>query len=164
MSQNNAVAEVFIRHARHRLMKDYYPKMVQCIDVLNEEDIWWRPNEISNSAGNLLLHLCGNMRQWIIHGIGKEKDVRERPEEFAEKGPIPKKELMNKLDETLLEVEQVLKNFDTSSILEPRTVQGYEENCLSVIFHVVEHFAQHLGQIIYITKMRQNVDLKFFNL
>ncbi|HQO34055.1 MAG TPA: DUF1572 family protein, partial [bacterium] len=95
------VAAVFLEHAQWRLTKDYLPKIVRCIEMLSEEEIWARPNECSNSIGNILLHLCGNVRQWIVHGIGRERDLRNRSEEFAERGPIPKDVLLDRLETVL---------------------------------------------------------------
>ena len=161
---DHPVTFAFIQHARYRLCEDYLPKIRQCLDTLSEEDIWWRPNHSCNSVGNLILHLCGNMRQWIVHELGGEPDIRNRPQEFSERGPILKVELLGKLESTIQRVDEVLKQFDEESILEPRTVQGFDESCLTAIFHVVEHFAQHLGQITYIAKMRKDIDLKYFDL
>lgn len=145
-------------------MRDYWPKVQQCVGLLSDDHLWWRPNAHSNSVGNILLHLCGNLRQWIIHGLGGSEDIRNRPAEFAEKGPIPAHELLNRLQQTLQEVDNTLAAFDASTLLHPRVIQGFEVNGLAAIFHVVEHFGQHLGQISYITKMRCDVDLKYFDL
>jgi len=156
------VAAVFLEHAQWRLTKDYLPKIVRCIEMLSEEEIWARPNECSNSIGNILLHLCGNVRQWIVHGIGRERDLRNRSEEFAERGPIPKDVLLDRLETVLHEADSVLENVRYERILDGRTIQGFDETVLTAVFHVVEHFAQHLGQVIYITKAVKNIDLNFF--
>ncbi len=161
---NAEIAEAFVSHARYRMMEDYLPKVRQCVELLSEDNLWWRPNENSNSVGNILLHLCGNIRQWIIHGIGGVEDRRERAKEFTERGPIPKVELLSKLEETLHEADKVLAHFDSKKILNAKTVQGFDETCLTVIFHVVEHYAQHLGQISYITKMLEDRNLHYFDL
>ena len=157
-------AKAFVEYSRYKLWEDYFPKVRKCAEHLSEEDVWQRPNENSNSVGNILLHLCGNLRQWIIHGLGGAEDVRNRPQEFAERGPIPKAQLLAKLEATLKEVDETLASFDLSRLLEKKPVQGFDETCLTVIYHVVEHFAQHLGQISYIAKMLCDVDLKYFDL
>ncbi len=164
MTGNLQMPKSFIDHAVYRLRDDYMPKVRQCLDELSEEDLWWRPNDNSNSAGNILLHLSGNIRQWIIHGVGGVEDCRERDKEFAERGPLPKTELLDRLDRTVNEAYRVLEAFETSRLMEPRTIQGYDETCLTVIFHVVEHFAQHLGQLSYITKLRCDLNLEYFDL
>ncbi|MEW6238864.1 MAG: DinB family protein [Candidatus Omnitrophota bacterium] len=160
----NETAMAFVEYSRYKLREDYFPKIRKCCENLSEEDVWRRPNEHSNSVGNILLHLCGNLRQWIIHGLGGVEDVRNRPQEFAERSPIPKAQLLAKLEGTLKEVDETLARFDLSRLLEKKTVQGFAETNLTVVYHVVEHFAQHLGQISYITKMLCDVDLKYFHL
>jgi len=154
----------YIAYCRRRLLKEYFPRVQACFETLGEEDIWWRAHETDNSIGNLILHLCGNIRQWIVGGIGEAPDARDRPREFSERGPIPKTELLKRFETTLNEADRVLGQFDLSRLLEVRHFQKYEVTCIDAISHVVEHVAQHLGQIIYITKLRTGKDLKFFNL
>ncbi len=158
------VADEFIAYARKKLLGEYFPRIERCFQELNDEDIWWRAHETNNSVGNLVLHLCGNVRQWIVAGLGGAPDTRNRPQEFAERTQIPKEKLLNKLHATLVEADGVLERFDRSKILEVRRIQNYDVTCLEAIFHVVEHFSGHLGQIIYITKLRRGIDLKFYDL
>ena|SRR3990172_5530907 len=156
-------SEAFIEISRRKLSEDYLPKIRRCFETLSEEDIWWRAHETNNSVGNLVLHLCGNVRQWIISGIGGKDDIRDRPAEFAG-GSFSKQTLLHRLEEALRETDIALKNFDTSRLLEKRIIQGFEVTCLEAVFHVVEHFSGHVGQIIFITKLRSGRDLKFYNL
>jgi uncharacterized damage-inducible protein DinB len=158
-----ASPELFISEARRHLRQEYLPWLRACLAKLNEEDVWWRPNEKSNSAGNLILHLCGNIRQWIIHGVGGAADLRNRPAEFAARESGSKAELLQKLESTLAEVEAVLANLPLDKLAEPRVIQGFNVTVLGAIFHVVEHFSYHTGQIIYITKIRTGEDLRFWN-
>lgn len=160
----NELARLFLAEARFHLMQQYLPWLRACLNRLSEEDIWWRPNDKSNSAGNLILHLCGNVRQWIIHGVGGVKDSRDRNAEFAERGPIARAELLARLETTLAEVDAVLQRTGAGDLPQPRRIQGFEQTVLSAIFHVVEHFSHHTGQIIFLTKMRTGADLKFWNL
>jgi uncharacterized damage-inducible protein DinB len=159
-----SVASEFMRVARHQLAKEYLPKIQRCLTSLSEEDIWWRAHETDNSIGNLILHLCGNVRQWIVSSLGEKEDVRNRPAEFAARESASKTVLLRQLDETLREADTTLKNLDMKHLLEKRTIQGLDVTCLEAIFHVVEHFSGHVGQIIYITKMRTGKDLRFYNL
>lgn len=154
----------YLAYCRRRLVQEYLPRIRRCLDVLSDEDIWWRAHETDNSIGNLLLHLSGNMRQWIISGIGGVPDVRERAKEFSERHSISKQELWTLFEGTVREVDRALASFDTSKLPEVRHIQQYDLTCLDAISHVVEHVAQHLGQIIYITKLRTGKDLKFFDL
>lgn len=156
--------ELFIQHSRWRLKEDYWPRIQKCAALLSEDEIWRRPNDASNSVGNILLHLCGNVRQWVVHGLGGEADNRKRQSEFDERGPIPKVELLAKMKQTLAEVDAVLAALDPKALTEPRSIQGYDETTLTAVYHIVEHFSYHLGQIAYITKAYQAVDLGFFDL
>ena len=158
------VGHAFVEQARHFFIQEYRPRILRCLDELAEEDVWWRPNEHCNSVGNLILHLCGNVRQWIIAGVGGAPDRRERSREFAERGPIAKSALRERLQETLDEADRVLAALEPARLTEPKIIQGFRTTNLQAIFHVVEHFGQHLGQTIYLTKMRKDTDLRFYNL
>lgn len=163
-SVKSHIGKEYISYCRRRLLKEYLPKIQGCFDELLEEDVWWRAHETDNSIGNLILHLCGNIRQWIISGIGGAPDERNRVLEFSERRHIAKKEVMKKFEETLLEADRVLEEFDADQLLEVRHFQKWDHTCLDAISHVVEHVGQHMGQIIYITKLRKGKDLKFWNL
>jgi uncharacterized damage-inducible protein DinB len=163
-SGQRAIGSEYISYSRRRLLKEYFPKIKSCLEQLTDDDVWWRAHETDNSIGNLILHLSGNIRQWIITGIGGGKDVRNRQEEFDERTKIPRSQLLQLFEETLREADTTLEQFDPEKLLEVRHFQKWDHTCLDAIFHVVEHVAQHMGQIIYITKLRKGVDLKFFNL
>lgn len=154
----------FVQHARHLLLGEYLSKIERCLDRLNEEQVWWRANSESNSIGNLLLHLSGNARQWIVSGLGGAVDQRARAEEFAERSLIPREELLAMLRQTLTEVDQVLGEFDVLRLLERRHIQGTEVTALETIFHVTEHFSMHTGQIILLTKLLTASNLRFYDL
>jgi uncharacterized damage-inducible protein DinB len=110
-----------------------------------------------------VLHLCGNARQWIVSGLGDNPDRRDRDSEFRQRNVIPKAELLELLRTAIKEVEQVLGNLDSNVILERRTIQGKEVEVLEAIFHVTEHFSMHTGQIILLTKMLAQRDMKFYD-
>jgi uncharacterized damage-inducible protein DinB len=164
MNTKNDMGEAFLQQARSLLTDDFMPKIRKCLELLDDGDLWWRADETNNSVGNLILHLCGNVRQWIISGLGGEPDLRQRSREFSERTHVPRSELLARLEETLQEAERVLAAFDSDALLAERTIQGFQNTALQAIFHVVEHFSFHTGQIIYITKLRRGVDLKFYNL
>jgi uncharacterized damage-inducible protein DinB len=161
---NSEIGSAFLLQARVHLNDDFMPKIEQCLGMLSEEDVWWRAHETNNSVGNLLLHLSGNVRQWIISGIGGAPDHRQRPLEFAERSPIQKKIVWSRLQDTVAEASRVLELFPAGQLLERRKIQGFDNTVLQAIFHVVEHFALHTGQIIYITKLREGKDLRFYDL
>jgi uncharacterized damage-inducible protein DinB len=145
------------------LLEQYLPKIERCLERLTDEQIWWRANDESNSIGNLVLHLCGNARQWIVSGVGGEADARERDAEFAQREMIARDELVALLRSTLSDVGRVLKNLDPATLLERRTIQGSDVDVLEAIFHVTEHFSMHTGQIIMLTKMLTSSDLRFYD-
>ena len=157
-------ASLFLANSQDTLAKQNLPRIVKCLQQLSEEEIWWRPNPASNSVGNLVLHLSGNVRQWIISGLGGEKDRRERDREFAEQGPIPRKALITQLRGTVREACRVLAQLSDESLTRKYEIQGYCVTGLDAAFRVAEHFGYHTGQIIYITKLKCAQDLKFTHL
>ena len=146
--------EIFVERARYFLGTEYRTQLRLAVEALPADGLWWRANEQSNSVGNLLLHLNGNVRQWILGSVGGQPDVRHRAGEFAARTGPPPAALLADLDRTLDEVDRVLAALTDADLLQPRTIQGRDVTVLGAIFHVVEHFSQHLGQIILITKLR----------
>ena len=155
-------AQEFIEASQIFLKDDFLPKLKHCLEDLPEQDLWWRPNEQSNSVGNLILHLCGNMSQWILNSMGERQFGRDRDAEFAERGPVPKAELISRIDSTVREVADVLERLPETGLLERFPVQVYSTSRLQAIYHVVEHFSYHLGQILYIYKLRTSKDPGFY--
>jgi uncharacterized damage-inducible protein DinB len=162
MHYMNETGQEFIVRARHYLGEDFLPKIERCLERLNDDQIWWRPNEQSNSIGNLVLHLCGNARQWIVSGVGESSDSRNRDAEFAQRDVVARAELQSLLKRTLHDVDETLRAYDADKLLERRTIQGSDVSVLEAIFHVVEHFSMHTGQILMLTKMVTGSDLKFY--
>jgi uncharacterized damage-inducible protein DinB len=158
----NDTGQEFIARSRYHLSEDFLPKIERCLERLSDEQIWWRPNDQSNSIGNLVLHLCGNARQWIVCGVGGAADARNRDAEFAQREKIPRGELSSLLKRTVTDVDRTLVQLAASELLERRTIQGSEVSVLEAIFHVVEHFSMHTGQILMLTKMLTNADLAFY--
>jgi uncharacterized damage-inducible protein DinB len=157
------VAQSLTQEARRLLVEEYLPKIERCLEKLTDEQVWWRPNPESNSIGNLLLHISGNARQWIVCGLGGANDERQRQTEFDEREGISREELLGKLRKTVSEIDDVLADFDPSRLLDDYQIQGTTSTALAAIFHVTEHFSMHTGQIILLTKMLANVDLGFYN-
>ncbi len=161
--QENKVSRAFVQQARHLLNSEYLLKLESCLNILTNEQVWWRANSESNSIGNLCLHLAGNARQWIISGLGGEIDARVRQHEFDERAMIPRSELLSLLRETLGDVDTVLARFELERCLEQYEIQGAKVTALEAIFHVTEHFSMHTGQIILLTKMLSQRDLGFYD-
>ncbi|GAB2799690.1 hypothetical protein GCM10027275_52080 [Rhabdobacter roseus] len=143
-------------------MNENTPRIAACLAELHEEEVWLRPNAASNSMGNLVLHLCGNIRQYAISGLGGQPDVRTRDEEFAAQGGPTKAELLAALTATVHEALVIIQNSDEQNLLARRWVQGYELSGIGIIMHVVEHYSYHTGQIAFWTKLLKNKDLGFY--
>ena len=152
----------FIEFSRWKLLEQYWPRLRTCVESLTDEQVWWRPNEASNSIGNLMLHLNGNVMQWLIAPFAHREDKRDRPAEFAERQHVPKTELLEKLTNTMQELEKVLPGLSESELVQTYQIQGYTVSGLHAVYQVIEHFGLHYGQITYITKMLRGEDLGFY--
>jgi uncharacterized damage-inducible protein DinB len=130
---------------------------------LPEDAIWWRANDKSNSVGNLLLHLTGNVGQWIVSGVGGAPDRRNRAGEFAAHDGATAAELLDVLDQALDDVDAVLAKLTPDDLASRRTIQGRELTVLEAVYHVVEHFALHSGQIILVSKMHAPGAVRFYD-
>ncbi|HEX2917785.1 MAG TPA: DUF1572 family protein [Edaphobacter sp.] len=156
-------ASEFLRFSRHKLLDQYWPRLRSCVDSLSDEQVWWRPNPSSNSIGNLLLHLNGNVTQWLVASFERAEDKRNRPAEFAQNEGISRTELLRQLGDTLTRGAAVLDRLAAADLLAQYEIQGYTVTGLQAVYQVVEHFALHYGQIVYITKMLRDVDLGFYS-
>lgn len=153
---------LFLDFSRAKLADQYWPRLRSCVESLTDDQIWWRPNPSSNSVGNLVLHLNGNMRQWLVDSFSRHEDRRNRPAEFAEQGPIPPAALLEKLGATVHAGLAVLARLTEADLLAPMEIQGYHVTGLAAVYQVIEHFGLHYGQIAYITKMLRDRDLGFY--
>ena len=130
--------------------------------LLEEEDIWKRPNDASNSIGNLVLHLCGNITQYIISSLGGKPDNRVRDLEFSTKSGSTKEQMLAKLREVVKEAKEVISNIPEEELLRVRSVQGFDISGIAIVIHVVEHYSYHTGQIAFWTKLLKEKDLGFY--
>ena len=154
----------FLELSARFLQTELYPRIQVAVLKLSPEDLWWRPNENSNSVGNLLLHLAGNLRQWVLHGVGGALDERIRHEEFAAAGGLDAREALSRLGAAVDEAAEVLRKADPAKLLDPMTVQGMAVTGMEAAYHAVEHFSMHTGQILWITKLRTGEDLGFYRI
>lgn len=157
---DDSIGAAYIAETRQTLNSSLQ-KITHCLEQLQEENVQWRPFPSANSIQNVMLHLCGNVRQWIMHGVGCSADIRDRPAEFSEQQAIPKEELLRQLRGTVEEADTVLVEFDLSRLTDQRVVQGFQSNMLSVIFDSVSHFVGHTHQIVYITRLRLGETYRF---
>jgi hypothetical protein len=156
------LAALFLEFSRKKLLGQYWPRLEECVAPLTTEQVWWRPNEASNSIGNLILHLNGNVGQWLVASFNKNDDRRNRPAEFAAKEGATAAELLSKLGATLDAAAMVLDRLTVEELLAPYEIQGYHVRGLDAVYQVVEHFGLHYGQIVYITKCLTGRDLAFY--
>lgn len=158
----NDLGARFLTESGRYLTDEYLPKIRTALIPLSDTDLWWRPNEASNSIGNLLLHLAGNIRQWIVAGVGGRNDARDRAAEFAARGDVSKDEALHVLNEAVTEVAATLKACPPDRLSAQVTIQGRTLSVFDAVYHVVEHFAMHTGQILWIVKARTGSDLAFY--
>ncbi len=155
--------DALIAELKRRLFDECHERIIRCVGMLTEEQVWWRPNDESNSIGNLILHLEGNVRQWVIAGIGNKPDIRTRQAEFDARENMDSESLIAHLSGTMNEVENVMNTVTPGELLSMKPVQTFEESVLSILIHVTEHFAYHTGQIAYITKLLTANQLGFYD-
>jgi uncharacterized damage-inducible protein DinB len=153
---------LFLDQSRDYLTGEYLPKIERSLALLSDEQIWWRANARSNSVGNLLLHLAGNVRQWIVTGLGGAPDTRVRQLEFDEQGPVDRAELLERLRLAIGDADAVLAALDPARLHEKHSIQGREVTAFKAVYHVVEHFAMHTGQILLLAKALAERDLGFY--
>ena len=156
------VSSLFIEFSRHKLLDHYWPRLRTCVESLTDEQVWWRPNAASNSIGNLILHLNGNVRQWLVASFNRWEDDRERPAEFGTQDGLTAAELLAKLGATMQESALVLARLTEADLVAQYEIQGYHITGLEAVYQVVEHFGLHYGQIAYISKSLSGGDLGFY--
>ena len=161
MTSAAELADALIQGVRDE-MAERLEKIMHCFGQLSEEDVWWRPFESHNALGNIILHLCGNVRQWLIDGIGGTPDVRDRPAEFAQREALSKAELIARLERTIEQANQVLGSLGPDDLLEPRRIQGFEVTVMGAILSSVPHLCGHTQEIIRITRLRRGDSYQFW--
>jgi uncharacterized damage-inducible protein DinB len=152
---------IFLDFSQKKL-RQLCARIEDCLARLTAEQVWARGSENENAIGNLVLHLCGNVRQWIIAGVGGQPDIRVRDREFTARGDVEPGLLAERLKSTVEDAVSVIGQVTAGRLAEVVTIQKYEITVLEAIAHVVEHFGQHTGQIIFATKMLTGQDLGFY--
>lgn len=161
MTRTATVPE-FTTYAIAKLTRNFR-QIERCVRMLTDAQIWRRPNEHSNSVGNLVLHLTGNVRQWICAHVGGDNLARNRQAEFAEQGPLPRHEIVGKLKGTIERACDVIRGLDAENLRVRHMIQGYDVSTQTAIFHVVEHFSWHSGQIVFATKEITDLDVSLYD-
>ncbi len=158
----NQLAEL-LRGECLRRINESRSKINTALEKLSEDEVWYRPNAESNSMGNILLHLCGNLTQYVLSSIGGQEDHRKRSQEFTEQGPIPKLELAGSFNKVVNEVCHLISKMDEAELEKKRPVQCYEESGVGILLHVTEHLSYHTGQIVYFTKWKRAESMHFYD-
>ena len=162
MKQSISASQLFIQHSAH-LLQQYQAWIERALQVFPSERLWWKPNPQTNALGHLLKHMEGNLRQWVIHGLGGQPDIRQRAREFKDTNEsLP--ELHYRLNETITQALRVIKHLSEENLLRTYHIQGFTVSGLEALYHAVEHFAYHTGQVVYLTKMFTGQDLQFYRL
>jgi uncharacterized damage-inducible protein DinB len=157
-----SVAENFLSRSRYWLTKEYPIKLRHCVEALPRNAVWSRPNPGSNSIGNLLVHLTGNVTEWILGGVGERKISRYRAGEFAQTDGADARTLLDNLEAVLREADSVMAALKESDLQRELVIQDRETTVLAAIYHVVEHFSMHTGQIILLTKIYAPNKIHFY--
>lgn len=156
------IEQIFLKFSADKLgqLRD---RIHDCSGRLTEDQIWLRNSENENAIGNLVLHLSGNVRQWIGHGVAGQPNVRDRDSEFAARGGVETATLLARLDENVDAAIATIRNLSPTDLVRETTIQGYHVTVLEAVYHVVEHFAQHTAQIIFATKLLRGEDLGYYS-
>lgn len=152
---------IFLQFSADKL-KQFSARIAECLGRLNYDQVWARGSDNENAVGNLVLHLCGSVRQWIGTGVGGKPDVRVRDREFRARGDVQPSELRERLEGVIADVVPIIEGLPAERLTEKVVIQSYNVTILEAIYHVVEHFGQHTGQIVYATKQLTSQDLGFY--
>ena len=156
------VCNLLIKDIRRRFFLESFPRISQCLEMLSEDQIWYTPNKSSNSIGNLVLHLEGNLRQYVLSGLGNQMDQRKRDLEFLSSSRINSAQLQKKLTNLEIAIQPVFDSIEDLDLVKKVVVQGFDETVLSILIHVTEHLSYHTGQIAMRTKELLDKDLGFY--
>jgi uncharacterized damage-inducible protein DinB len=157
-----SVSGNFIARSRYWLTKEYPIKIRHCVDALPRQALWARPNQNSNSVGNLLVHLTGNVSEWILGSVGGRSITRNRASEFAQRDGADGPTLLANLEAVLEDADSVLASLSEQDLERSIVIQARDTTVLGAVYHVVEHFAMHTGQIIFLTKIYAPNKIHFY--
>lgn len=138
-------------------------KIISCLSLLDEAQIWHKPNTHTNSVANLILHLCGNVTQYIITSLTEKKDERNRASEFSTRNTLSKNELEKMITQCIINANKIIESTTETRIKSNQVVQGFNLSGIGNIVHACEHLSYHTGQIALLTKLMTNQDLGFYS-
>ena len=152
----------FINQSVYRINENTR-RILMCLKEIDETEMWQRSNKNSNSLGNIILHLCGNITQYAISCLGETEDIRMRDKEFSAKDGFTKNELSQKLESTVDEAVRIIEGLNEERLLKTYSVQGFDLTGIGIIIHVTEHYSYHTGQIAFRIKQLNDKDLGFYS-
>lgn len=150
------------QESRRRMIDECLQRITTCVRMLSNEDLWRRPNDQVVSVGNLVLHLAGNIQQWIVSALGGAADDRVRDGEFQTTDRQSADELLARLSRTIHEAVAVIEALPDAAFTADHPVQAFREHGVGIIVHVIEHLSYHTGQIALHTKLATNGGLDFY--
>ncbi|MDX1447121.1 DinB family protein [Lishizhenia sp.] len=156
-------SELIVNEFKRRVFTESYSRIFKCLSMISDEELWFTPNKNTPSIGSLVLHLCGNGKQWIVCGLGSAPDHRQREKEFEKHLNIKKSELVFVMENLKIQITEVLHTIKDEDLHQPKNIQGLEENVFSVLVHVLEHFSYHTGQITTLTKIITNKQTGYYD-
>jgi hypothetical protein len=159
MQTENDFKQVVLQALQSRITNILPTQILSCVEELSEEQLWWRPNEESNSIGNLVLHLSGSLRHYVSKTVGSIDYERNRPAEFNERQALPKEQVVAIFKETIAQIKQIFESFDTKRFLDSTSEQAYNPTIFNLLYNVSIHIATHTGQIVFVTKMLKDGSL-----
>lgn len=154
--------EALILEFNERVFSESYERIFRCLSLIEEKDLWKSPSSKISSIGNLILHVCGNARQWILSGIGGEIDNRNRDQEFIPQNNIRKAELIFLLQNLKVNLQLTLSKLREEDLYKSKKIQGFTTSNFSAIIHVIEHFSYHTGQITTLTKLQTDKETNYY--
>ena len=155
--------EEVVKEFELRVFEESYARIYKCLSLLDENQMWNSPNGNIPSVGCLILHLCGNARQWILSGLGGEVDNRVRDDEFVIHNNIRKSDFIFLLENLKVQLKTCLKNIPAETFSKRKKIQSFNVTGFSIIVHVIEHFSYHTGQITTLTKMYADKDTGYYS-
>ncbi len=158
-----ALLKEFLRSVEYYICEQSIPHIEACLNLLNYEEVWTAPCNRCNSIGHLILHLEGNVRQYVFSGIGNAVDTRDRASEFNSRQCFPVDHMLVRLEELKARLKDAFTKISFEELLQKRKVQIYDLTVMKMLMHVMEHFTYHTGQIVYYTKIITGKDLKFYD-
>src|SRR4051812_19481066 len=153
MADAQDITAAFVDEARATLRR-MHGKIVHCLGQLSDEDVNWRPFEGANSIANVVVHLCGNVGQWVVAAVGGGVADRDRPGEFAQSVRATRGQLLERLEATVRAADAAIAGVSAETAIAARTIQGFETNVIAAVFHAVSHFEGHTHQVVYVTRLR----------